>query len=593
MAQKENDYSTPAPETSYEEKMRHSAAHILAAAVLRIYPEAKLGIGPAVENGFYYDFEFPKQITPEDLPAIEREMKSIVEEELPITQTFIPREQAMDMLHMRGQIYKTELLQEIPDETISFFKTGEEFSDLCRGPHVKHTGKIGAFKLTHIAGAYWRGDETRPQLQRIYGLAFKTQKKLDDFVEMQEEMKLRDHRKLGKELELFTVSDMIGAGLPIWLPKGATIRKVIQDFLYKEQESAGYQHIIAPHIGKVDLYKTSGHWDYYKDNMYSPIKIDEEEFILKPMNCPHHIQAYDVKKRSYRELPLRLAEFGTVYRYEQSGELSGMSRVRGFTIDDAHIFCEPEQVQSEFVASIKLALKVLRALGLSDYRLEISLRDPENKKKYSGNDDLWDRAEKAIKDSVKVLGLVAREMEGEAAFYGPKLDFKFKDVFGREHQLSTVQLDFNLPEKFKLTYINKKGIEERPVMVHRALLGSFERFFSIFIEHYGGAFPLWLAPVQAEIIPISENFMVYAKKVKKMLEEAGIRSEIDDRDETMQSKIRDAQLQKVPYMLVIGEKEEKNEGVAVRPRAGQDQGMVKLAEFIRDASKKIEDKVIF
>jgi threonyl-tRNA synthetase len=579
-------------EVTYEERMRHSLAHVLAQAVLRVYPDAKLGIGPAIEDGFYYDFEFPMQIAQEDLEKLENEMKKIVEEEYPIKQIFIPRNEAMDMLHQHGQLYKTELLQEIPDEEVSFFKTGEEFSDMCRGPHVQHTGKIGAFKLTRLAGAYWRGDETRPQLQRIYGVAFKTQQELDKYFEDQEEMKNRDHRKVGKELKLFTVSEEVGSGLPIWLPNGSIIRKLIQDYIYSEQVKAGYVHIVTPHIGKVDLYKTSGHWDHYRENMYAPIVIDDEQFILKPMNCPHHIQVFTDEKRSYRELPMRVAEFGTVYRYEQSGELSGMSRVRGFTIDDAHIFCTPEQVQQEFVNAIELALKVLKGLGLRDYRMEISLRDPEDKKKYTGDDKLWSRAEKGIKDAVNQLGLVAREIPGEAAFYGPKLDFKFKDVFGREHQLSTIQLDFNLPERFDLKFTDEKGNEQRPVMIHRALLGSFERFFSIFIEHYGGAFPVWIAPVQAMIIPISENFEIYAKQVKEELAKKGIRVEIDRRSETMQAKIRDAQIQKVPFMLIVGEKEQKNEAVAVRPRSGQDLGMIKLADFKKDLLKKIKNKII-
>lgn len=572
------------------EKMRHSFAHVLAQATTRLFPEAKLGIGPAIENGFYYDFDLQIKLTPEDLPKIEKEMKKIIDDEIPFQQVILSREEAMDALHQKGQIYKTELLNEIPDEEVSFYKTSEDFIDLCRGPHVDHTGKLKAFKLMSIAGAYWRGDEKRPQMQRVYGIAFKTQKDLKEHLKNLVEMKKRDHRKLGKELELYMIDETAGQGLVMWLPKGALIRKIIQDFEYEEQIKLGYQHVITPHIANIDLYKESGHWDHYRDSMYSPMVIDNEKYVLRPMNCPHHVKIYQSKIRSYRELPIRLAEFATVYRYEKSGELSGLSRVRGFTQDDGHIFCSEDQIKDMVKETINLTIRLITSLGFHNYRVRLSFHDPKNKKKYLDMPKLWERAEKQLKEILEEMNINFDEGIGEAAFYGPKVDFMVKDVFGREEQCGTVQLDFNLPEKFDLKYIDSNGSEKRPVMIHRAPLGSFERFFSRVIEHYGGAFPVWLSPVQALIIPISEKFSTYAKSVAENLQKNNLRVDINQRDETLQAKIRDAELEKIPYMLVVGKKEKINRAVAVRPRFGQDLGMMKIDEFISRIKEEIESK---
>lgn len=585
-----NDYDKQHENLSDIEKMRHSASHVLAMAVLRKFPEAKLGIGPAIEDGFYYDFDLPRQLTQEDLAKIEKEMKQIIKDEIPIQQVVLPREEAIDALNQRGQLYKTELLAEIPDGEISFFKTGDEFSDLCRGPHIENTGKIGAIKLMSIAGAYWRGDEKRPQLQRIYGIAFKTKRELKEHLEKIEEMKQRDHRKLGKELELFELDEETGQGLPLWLPKGAKIRKLIEDFEYSEQEKRGYQHVYTPHIANIKIYKKSGHWDHYQDDMYSPIEIDKEQYILKPMNCPHHIKIYQTKKRSYRELPYRIAEFATVYRYEKSGELTGLSRVRGFTQDDGHIFCTQEQIKEEVKGTLDLIRTILKAIGFDNYRLNLSIRDPENSKKYIDKPKLWNKSETALREVLEEEKLPFTVEIGDAAFYGPKIDFMIKDAFGREEQCGTTQLDFNLPEKFKLTYTGEDGEDHTPVMIHRAPIGSFERIFSRLIEHHGGAFPLWLSPVQIMIIPITDKQVVYAELVKSKLESHGLRVSIDDRQEKMQAKIRDSQVEKIPYMIIVGEKEKNSKTVSVRPYGEVDLGMMKIEEFIDRACEEIENK---
>lgn len=572
------------------EKIRHSFSHVLAQAVLHLYPEAKLGIGPAIENGFYYDFDLPVHLTSEDLPKIEKEISKIIKEKLPFQQVLFKREEAMDLLHQKGQLYKTELLNEIPDEQVSFYKTGDSFIDMCRGPHVSHTGRLTAFKLTSIAGAYWRGDEKRPQMQRIYGVAFKTHEELKNYLENQEELKKRDHRKLGKELELFMIDETAGQGLVIWLPKGAFIRKQIQDFEYAEQVKLGYKHVITPHLANIKLYKISGHLTHYKEFMYPIMKIDEEEYVLKPMNCPHHIKIYANSIKSYRDLPYKIAEFATVYRYEKSGELSGLARVRGFTQDDAHIFCSGDQIKQVVKETMDLTIKMITALGFHDYSVRLSLSDSKNKKKYIDKPALWSKAESQLKEILTELSVSFAEEVGEAAFYGPKIDFMVKDVFGREEQCGTIQLDFNLPERFELTYIDSDGKEKQPVLIHRAPLGSFERFFSRIIENFGGAFPVWLAPVQAKIIPISEKFLAYAQMVKEKLENSGLRGEVDMKDETLQAKIREAELDKIPYMLVVGKKEKQNNAVAVRPRAGKDLGLMKVDELIQRIKEEVETK---
>lgn len=572
------------------EKMRHSFSHVLAHAVLRIFPEAKLGIGPAIENGFYYDFDLPKNLTPEDLPKIEKEMRKIISEELPFQQVQLSRDEAIDALHQQGQIYKTELLNEIPDEEISFYRTGDEYMDMCRGPHVEHTGKLGVFKLMSIAGAYWRGDEKRPQMQRIYGVAFKTEAELKKHLENLEEMKKRDHRKLGKQLELFLIDEITGQGLVMWLPNGAIIRKIMEDFEYQERLKLGYKPVYTPHIGNIKLFKQSGHWQHYRDSMYAPLEIDKEKYLLKPMNCPFHAKIYSRKIRSYRDLPIKYAEYGTVYRYEKSGELSGLVRVRGFTQDDAHIFFREDQTKELVKETIKATIRLITAFGFDNYRIRLSLWDPKDKKKYIDKPEAWKKAEDQLRKVLDEMEINYEEGVGEAAFYGPKVDFLVKDALGREEQCGTVQLDFNVPERFDLTYIDEKGKEQRPVMIHWAPLGSFERFFSRIVEHFGGAFPVWLSPVQIKIIPISTKFTSYAKLVKEELDKYNLRTEIDARDETLQAKIRDSEVEKIPYMLVVGKKEKTNKAVAVRPRSGSDLGMMKLEEFTSRITEEIENK---
>jgi threonyl-tRNA synthetase len=578
------------PKVSEIEKMRHSFSHVLASAVIRLFPDAKLGIGPAIENGFYYDFDLPRALTPEDLPRIEEEIKKIISEDIPFQQLILSRDEAMDALHQKGQIYKTELLNEIPDEEVSFYKTGDEFMDMCRGPHMDSTGQLKAFKLMNIAGAYWRGDEKRPQMQRIYGVAFKTDKELKAYLENLEEMKKRDHRKLGKELDLFLVDETAGQGLVMWLPRGAMIRKAIEDFEYKERRALGFKPVYTPHIANLELFKESGHWQHYRESMYSPLDIDKEKYLLKPMNCPYHAKIYNRKIRSYRDLPIKYMEFGTVYRYEKSGELSGLARVRGFTQDDAHVYFREDQTKELVIETLKATIKLIRAFGFDNYRVRLSLWDPEDKEKYIDQPKRWQKAEKALREVLDEMKMKYVEGIGEAAFYGPKIDFLVKDALGREEQCGTIQLDFNVPERFKLTYVDEKGKEQRPVMIHWAPLGSMERFFSRIIEHYGGAFPTWLAPEQVKIIPISDKFHLYAKYVEEELSKHDLRIEIDKRDETVQAKIRDAEIEKVPYMLVVGKKEKENKAVAVRPHAGPDLGMMKLEEFLERINDEIENK---
>jgi len=589
------------------EKMRHSSSHVLAQAVLKLYPDAKLGIGPAIDNGFYYDFEFSEQITEEDLPKIEAEMKKIVESNLPITQQYKDRDDAIEYFKELEQNYKLDLISEIPDKQMSFFFTGEaEFVDLCRGPHIDNTGEIKAFKLDKIAGAYWHGDEKQKMLTRIYGLAFNTQEELDKYLESRDEAERRDHRKLGPQLDLFHIDNMVGSGLVLWHPKGAMLWRVIEDFWYKEHLKGGYELVRTPHIGNRQLWETSGHWGFYNTSMYSPIEAGQsleeaqnkekiensEQYLLKPMNCPFHVRIYNNTVRSYRELPKRWAECGTVYRYEKAGELSGLIRVRGFTQDDAHIIVTKEQAKEELGRVVDFIMFIYQSFGFAeeDVKVYLSLRDPQNKEKYAGNDEGWDFTEGVLREVAQEKNLSFTEEQGEAAFYGPKLDFKIKDVLGREWQCSTLQFDFNLPERFDMTFMNSKGEAERPYMLHRALFGSFERFIGLLIEHYGGAFPLWLSPVQVQILTISEKHDEYAREIFGKLIDSGIRAELDVRAEKLSAKIRDAQMQKIPYVIVVGDKEMQSDGVSVRARGGKDMGLMNFNNFTQMLLKEIETK---
>ena len=572
------------------ERLRHSTSHVMAAAVLALFPEAKLGIGPPIEDGFYYDFDLPRSLTPDDLGAIEAKMREIIAAKQPFIRREVSREEAREVF--ADQPYKLELIEEMPEgEVISIYTQGD-FTDLCRGPHLEHTGQINpeAFKLLSVAGAYWRGDERRPMLQRIYGTAFESKAELDRYLHRLEEAERRDHRKLGRQLELFSVSEEAGAGLILWHPKGALVRHLIEDFWRQEHLKWGYELVYSPHIGKAQLWRTSGHLDFYRENMYSPMNIEGQEYFIKPMNCPFHIMIYKSRTRSYRELPLRWAELGTVYRYERSGVLHGLMRVRGFTQDDAHIFCTPEQIEDEILGCLDLTLHLLRSFGFHEYEIVLSVRDPKHKEKYIGSDAMWEMAEGSLVKALEQRGLSYERAEGEAVFYGPKIDIKIKDALGRAWQCTTIQFDFNLPERFDMTYIGPDGREHRPYMVHRALLGSMERFFGVLIEHYAGAFPVWLAPVQAMIIPVADRHNEYAYQVQSQLKEAGLRVEVDDRSERMQAKIRDAQLQKIPYMLVVGDHEVESGAVAVRLRSGEDLGPKPIRNFIEMAKEAIERK---
>lgn len=570
--------------------MRHSAAHVMARAVMRLHQGVQLAFGPTVEGGFYYDFQLPKPLSEEDFPAIEAEMKKIVAKDEPFERMDVDRNEALAMCEGLAQHYKVEHistgLAEHP--SLSFYRQGE-FLDLCRGPHVPSAGAIGAFKLLSLAGAYWKGDSNNAQLQRLYATAFFTQEELDEHLRKIEEAKRRDHRLLGKQLDLFTISPLVGSGLILWLPKGATIRGLLESFVRDELVRRGYQTVYTPHIGKVDLYRTSGHFPYYADSMFPPfVTKEEEEYLLKPMNCPHHIMIYKSKPRSYRELPLRLAEFGTVHRYEKSGQLSGMTRVRGFTQDDAHIFCTDEQVPGEFEGCIEMTQFVLKSLGLENYRVRLGFRDPKSDK-YVGSEELWNRAQGALVEVCTRLGIEYTAEEGEAAFYGPKADFVVTDCIGREWQLGTVQLDYNLPsaERFDLEYVGGDNKIHRPVMIHRAPLGSMERFIGVLIEHFAGAFPLWLAPEQARVVTVSEKSEVYGREVEQKLRSAGFRVSGDYRSEKLGAKIRDAQLELIPYMLVVGPRDAEQGTVSLRDRLDGDLGAVSLA----DAMKRLSDEV--
>ena len=573
-------------------RIRHSSAHVLAAAVLRLWPDAKLDIGPPTEEGFYYDFDLEHRFTPDDFEKIESEMKKVAKENQTFEYSKKTREEAKEYYQSINQPFKLERIEDIPDgEQITFYQNGE-FIDLCAGPHVPRTGNVKAFKLLRLAAAYYRGNEKNPQLQRIYGTAFKNKTQLNDWLEKQEEAKKRDHRKIGREQGLFTISPMVGQGLILWMPKGAIVRTELQNFMQGELTQRGYNPVFTPHIGSIDLYKKSGHFPYYKDSQYPTIKADEnEEYLLKPMNCPHHIQIFAAGHHSYRELPIRLAEFGTVYRYEQSGELSGMTRVRGLTQDDAHLFCTQDQVEAEIRDTVDLTLKTLKTLGLNDFRVQVSLRDPDNSK-YTGDPKNWDSAESTLVRVATDMNIPHETMPGEAAFYGPKLDFLVKDCLGREWQLGTVQLDYNLPERFGLEYIGADNRPHQPVMIHRAPFGSFERFMGILIEHFAGNFPLWLAPEQVRVLPITEKQNDYGQKIFEELKAAGFRSSIDCSGDKIGGKIRSAELSKVHTMLIVGQKEQEAQSVSIRVHGLGDQGVKPVSEAILSLKNSIIDRIL-
>lgn len=570
--------------------MWHSSAHLMAEAIEALYPGAKFGIGPDIENGFYYDVDTgDRVITDADLPKIENKMKELAKQKQTYIRKDVSKQEALDYFTKKGDEYKLELINELEDGTITFYESGH-FTDLCRGPHMPNTGMIKAIKLTSIAGAYWRGDEKRRQLTRIYGITFPKNKELEDYLLMIEEAKKRDHRRLGKDLEIFTFSQKVGSGLPLWLPKGAELRERLETFLKKVQKEAGYVPVISPHIGNVELYKTSGHYQKYGAESFRPITtpVEGEEFFLKPMNCPHHCEIYKHKPHSYKDLPIRYAEFGTVYRYEQSGELHGLTRVRGFTQDDAHIFCTPDQVKSEFVAVIEIVMKIFKALDFNNFVTQISLRDPDDHEKYIGSDENWEKAEKAIMEVSRESGLETVVEYGEAAFYGPKMDFMVKDALGRSWQLGTIQVDYNLPDRFELEYVGSDNEKHRPVMIHRAPFGSMERFVAVLIEHCAGKFPLWLAPDQAIILPISEKYNDYAEKVLSLLKKLDIRAEIDGRSEKTGKKIRDAEMKRIPFMVIVGEKEENEQTISIRKQGEGDIGTFTADSFAALINTEIE-----
>lgn len=562
--------------------MWHSSAHLMAEAIEQLYPGTKFGIGPDIENGFYYDVDFGDySLSDSDLGKIESKMLELAKQKQTFTRKEVSKAEALEYFTRKGDEYKLELINDLEDGSITFYESGT-FTDLCRGPHMPHTGSIKAIKLLNIAGAYWRGDEKRKQLTRIYGITFPKKKELTEYLELLEEAKKRDHRKLGKELELFTFSPRVGMGLPLWLPKGTELRGRLEAFLKDVQRKAGYQQVITPHIGNVNLYKTSGHFQKYGEDSFRPITtpVEGEEYFLKPMNCPHHCEIYAFKPHSYKELPIRLAEFGTVYRYEQSGELHGLTRVRGFTQDDAHIFCTPDQVKDEFKSVMDIVMRIFNALDFKKFITQISLRDPNNPSKYIGSEENWKKAENAIMEVAEEQGLETIVEYGEAAFYGPKMDFIVRDAIGRKWQLGTIQVDYNLPERFELEYTGSDNEKHRPVMIHRAPFGSMERFVAVLIEHCAGNFPLWLTPEQAIILPISEKYQFYADKVLNLLINSDIRAQIDSRSEKTGRKIRDAEIQKIPFMLVVGEKEEAEGLVSVRKHGEGDLGSMKIEAFV-------------
>jgi len=572
------------------EVYRHSSAHLLAAAVLELFPDAHPGIGPPTETGFFYDFFREKPFTEDDLKKIEDKMRELVKVDLPYERLYFPKEEGLKLFEWMGEFLKCELIREKAEPVFSAYRTGK-FLDFCRGPHIPSTARIKAFKLLSVAGAHWKGDERSHPLQRIYGTAFFTPKELDAYLAQLDEARKRDHRRLGKDLDLFSIQDEAGPGLVFWHPKGGLIRKEIEDFLREELLGRGYQLVFTPHVGRLDLWKTSGHDSFYRANMFAPIRLEDAEYQLKPMNCPFHILIYKDRRRSYRELPMRLAEFGTVYRYERSGVMHGLLRVRGFTQDDAHIFCTPDQIESEIAACVDFAKLVLTTFGFDRYEVELSARDPAHPQDYAGTVEDWQRAEGALENTLRRLDIPFQRMAGEAVFYGPKIDVKLIDAIGRSWQLTTVQFDFSLPARFGLEYVGPDGHVHQPLMVHRALLGSVERFFGVLIEHHAGAFPVWLSPVQAVVLPISEKHLAYAREVTEELRAAKVRAELDDRNEKLNARIRGAQLQKVPFMLVVGDRETQGRGVAVRRRDSGDAGFRPLGDFIRELRDLIDRRL--
>lgn len=573
--------------------MRHSTAHLLAQAIKRIYKDVQFGVGPVIEEGFYYDIDMEHKITPEDLPVIEKEMQRIIDANLPINRIEVSREKAIDMFKEIGDDLKLELIEAIPEgEQIAIYEQGE-FFDLCRGIHVPSTGKIKAFKLLSISGAYWRGDSNNKQLQRIYGTAFAKEAELKDYLRILEERKERDHRKLGKELGIFTVNQKVGQGLPLWLPNGATVRRIIERYIVDLEERLGYSHVYTPVLGSSELYKTSGHWDHYQEDMFPPMEMDNETLVLRPMNCPHHMMVYKNDMHSYRELPIRIAELGTMHRYEMSGALSGLQRVRGMTLNDAHVFVRPDQIKDELKRVLSLVLEVYKDFNITDYRFRLSYRDPENTEKYYDDDEMWEKAQGMLKDAVDEMGLEYYEAEGEAAFYGPKLDVQVKTAIGKEETLSTVQLDFLLPERFDLTYIGEDGEKHRPVVIHRGVVSTMERFVAYLLEEYKGAFPTWLAPTQVKVIPVSlEAHQDYANEVADKLRYAGVRVSIDERDEKLGYKIREAQTNKIPFALVLGDQEKEAGTVNFRRYGEKKTETVSLDDFIKLIQEEIGHKSV-
>lgn len=569
------------------ETYRHSTSHVMAHAVKELFPNVKLAIGPATEDGFYYDFDFDRSLKPEDLYSIEKKMLQIIKKNTPFVRKVVPREKAIEIFREKGEDYKVELLEEITDEEVSLYEEGD-FIDLCKGPHLDTTGQISAFKLLNIAGAYWRGNEKNKMLQRIYGTAFTDEEDLKKYLTFLEEVKKRDHRKLGKELDLFSMSEDVGAGLIIWHPNGAIIRRIIEDFWLNEHQKAGYKLLYTPHIAKLSLWQKSGHLDFYRENMYSPMEIEGIDYEIKPMNCPFHIHVYKTSLRSYKDLPLRYAELGTVYRYERSGVLHGLLRVRGFTQDDAHIFCREEQIEDEILNILEFTLFLLKVFGFESYDIYLSTQ-PE---KYVGSPENWERSTNALRQALEIKQLSYEIDSGEGVFYGPKIDIKVKDSLNRAWQCSTIQVDFNNPEQFDMTYMGSDGKEHRPIMIHRALMGSLERFFGILIEHYAGVFPLWLAPVQVELLTIADRHAPYALKLSEILRSKGIRATVNIDNDKIGYKIRSATIRKVPYLVIIGDKEVAENKVTVRKRNSENMGLISLDEFIKIVMHKLEDKVL-
>lgn len=568
----------------------HTTSHILAQAVKRLYPNTKLGIGPAIENGFYYDFRVEKPFSEEDIVKIEEEMKKIVKEDLPLERSVLSREEAIKLMEEKEEPYKVQLIKELPEgETISFFKQGE-FIDLCAGPHINRTGKIKAIKLLTTSAAYWKGNQENDSMQRIYGVSFLKASQLEEHLRLLEEAKQRDHRKIGKELELFMTHELVGSGLPMYLPNGATIRRILERYIQDKEIDLGYSHVYTPSLANVQLYKTSGHWDHYKDDMFPAMKLDNEEMVLRPMNCPHHMLVYKSKQRSYKDLPIKIGELANDFRYENSGAVCGLERVRQMCQNDAHLFVRPDQIKEEFGKVVQLILSVYKDFGFEDYEFRLSLRDKNNKEKYFDDDEMWEKAEGQLREILTELGVPFYEAEGEAAFYGPKLDVQLKSAVGHDVTVSTCQLDFLLPERFKLEYIGEDGEKHRPVVIHRAILGTFDRFMCFLIEETKGAFPLWLSPTQVKILPIADAQLEYAKQIEEKLHKVGIRVVVDDRNEKVGYKIREAQLEKVPYMLVVGNKEVEENTVAVRSRGNVENETINADEFVAKIKEEVENK---